>query len=209
MQIRAEVVASFVRELLNKKINPYFAGYLCIKRTSVREGRTTRLRPNFKEFFDTFFRVADAPRKLPYFRPFWDKGEEFADKLPSAWYQPNVAGSYSPSSVRSNQPFWHVVDVKGTRTSAAYSLRQQHWILARQHLAYGDRIPVVPLAVFLYRDYAIEKHGQPSVSDLVKVFRFEFGYDRLQRDRENPEFRHLYFDDSPRRTSTDWFEART
>jgi hypothetical protein len=97
-RIHANVVARSFWRLREQKIHPNFAGYLCLKRTAARDGRTTDLRPDFKAFFDTFLRVSGGSEDRPYLKPFPSDVK--------LWFNPNVAGSFAPSSLRPTSPFF-------------------------------------------------------------------------------------------------------
>jgi len=168
---------------------------LCLKRTSYRDGRTTKLHPDFKNFFDTFLGVPGAPKQKPYLRLFLDEKPSAAN----LWLNSNVAGSFAPSSLR--ETLLKVVKTAGRST---FSLRENHWKLARTHLAEDKRIPVVELAAVLYRDYAIESPS-PTLRQLVRIFREEFGYQEPTSGPGHKEFDHLFSDASQSNDGHDWF----
>lgn len=199
--VREKIVAECLVQLRDQRVHNNFAGYLCIKRTSARDQSIVDLRVNFKEFFDTYLEMPGAPSsQKPYLQPFVPS-EPNPD---NAWFNRNVAGSYAPSSIRSGQPFSQVVSVNGRSRDARYSLKERHWELALTHLLFGQQLPVVPLAIFLYRDYGFNME-YPDVGVVVSVFREEFGYS-IQNEQNELEFRYLYLDDSSAIDSSDWFE---
>lgn len=179
--LRTTAVTSAIDQLLSQRVHPVFAGYLCLKRESARVRQTSRLQPNFWEFHDTFLRVPGGPEGKPYYRPFWNE----ALVRQKAWYQKNVAGTYAPGSASRIPAFTQVVSIERQR----YSLRERHWELARQYLLGGRPLPVLPLATFLYRDFGFDLSEPVRVSDLVSIFRREFGYTEQSGD---DEFDHLY-----------------
>jgi hypothetical protein len=195
-RIRAEIVAACLAELRKLRIHPNFAGYLCLRRTAARDNTLTHLRPDFKEFFETFLRVPGAPLNKPYAIPFL----ESAPSERNRWSNPNVAGSYSPSSFRADKPFSKVVNVEGNRLTARYSVYVEHREKALELFLHSAKIPIVPLAVFLYRDYAIEK-DEPTTGDLVAILSEEFGI------RVPGEDDVLFTDDSAAHPRPDWFEV--
>lgn len=188
--VRPEVVHESVTELVRSRIHEHFAGYICMVRTATRDGTTRNLKPDFVEFFETFLAVPNAPDGRPYLRPFNRAGSG-----PASWNQGNLAGSYAPSSIRPNMPFASVIEVEGQGTNTTYSLRNGHALLALEHLAHGERIPVVPLAIFLYRDYAVLTDEDPSAEHLVQIFRHEFGYQDAAGSI-SADFIRLYSDES-------------
>jgi hypothetical protein len=199
--LRMPAVRASINELTRHRVHPQFAGYLALKWQSARVGSDADLSSPFRTFFDTFLSVAGTDL---YLRPFWHENTT----SPPIWMNKNLAGSFAPSSLRGRgSPFSKVVDVVGTRSQIRYSLRLSHWELVREHLMLGVRLPIVPLAVMLYRDFSINPTTHPSLSDLINVFRFEFGYDSAPGQHGNSdEFDCLYSTDLDERSVTDWFE---
>jgi hypothetical protein len=194
--MRSEAVAESFSRLRDQKIHPHFAGYLALKRTAARDGRTDDLSPNFKEFFQTFMQVTGGPANRPYLKPFSSDVK--------LWFNPNVAGSFAPSSVRNASPLDRIVNVSGDGRDARYSFVDRHWELARNLLVSDNQIPALPLAVFLYRDYALLSE-EPSLNDVLSVFREEFGYaDSWETGEE--EYQYLYSENENVFTTVDWFE---
>ena len=202
--IRVEAVRAFLSELAGCRIHPTFAGYLCLRYRAAAGGTTTRLLPHFRTFFDEFFLLPGGSEKWPYYRPFWDEGT-VARK---SWMNPNVAGSYAPSSLRGDSPFRKVVEIEGTGRKARYSLLPKHWELARTYLTYGKPVPVLALAGFLYRDhkiYAIDP-DRPTAESIISIFRHEFGYS-VPGSMKAKEFEHLYNEAIPSGLPDDLFEV--
>jgi hypothetical protein len=189
-------VRECLRRLLAQRIHPNFAGYLCLKRTSHALGRLDDLSPDFQDFFNTFLAVPGGP--FPYYRPFWH--QHSAEPM-RAWVNQNVAGSYAPSSLRPTG-LLQVADIVGAGTAARYSLKANHPDLALQHLLYKVRLPVLDLAAYLYRDYAVVSDPAPSVFDLVNIFAEEFGYANTQ-----DEWALLYEGPVDGSGLEGWFEA--
>ncbi len=189
--LKPEIVARSIEVLRSRRIHSTFAGYLSVRWVAAASKRVTNLAPHFREFFETFLRIAGVPGQKPYIVPF----SEEAPSAANLWFNRNVAGSYAPSSLRRVSPLRRVVAVHGSGTSARYSLRPRHWELAMEHLCYGSKVPVGSLAAFLYRDFAVNINP-PTMSDLVSIFRFEFGYPPNEGKRQI-EFEHLYEEDDP------------
>jgi hypothetical protein len=203
--VKAEIVASCLEELRSQKIHNNFAGYLCVKRTAFRDSSREDLQVNFKEFFDTFFRVDDAPSDKPYAMPFWDSPPSEANK----WFNENVAGSYAPSSLRSGSPFRKVIRVEGSRRAAdiRYSLLEDDARLALRHLLYNTKIPALSLATFLYRDFAVATDEAPTPDLIVRVFQEEFGFIDEALDLIGDDFDTLFsYDYSRAEGETGWFD---
>jgi hypothetical protein len=167
-----QAVAASVRELRKHKIHPHFVGYLCVLRAAAAADSWENIRVNFKQFFDDFLMYGNAPSERPYvipFAPLKHAGIIFASNYP--------AGSYAPSSLRAGKAFMEVVSVLGRGADARYSLSDGHASAAFEHLLFGERLPVVPLAIFLYRDYGltVPDTAVPEHEVFVEELRSEFG----------------------------------
>ncbi|WP_187293235.1 hypothetical protein [Burkholderia cepacia] len=157
--------------LCKTRIHPAYAGYLCLKRTSRAAGAVSGLRPNFRDFFDTFLAVPGGPIKKPYVLPFVAQGQGKAD----IWFNQNVAGSYAPSSIRSQSPMRQVCAFSGSRGDAEFSLIANHSDGAKTYMLFGGLVPVDALSIFLYRDYSFRGES-PGGDDLIRIFCDEFGF---------------------------------
>ncbi|SET98309.1 hypothetical protein [Hymenobacter actinosclerus] len=184
--------------LRNIKAHSTLAGYLCLQRTAAQLGKLTGLPFHYNEFFKEFLALGDAPENRPYINPFVAADTKL-------WISGNLAGSYAPSSLRGVSPLLQVLTI----SDGLYNLNPQHWIAARQYLAAGRQIPVLPLAVFLYRDRGITS-ATPTVGSLIRAFQQEFGY--LENDGSPTEaYKVLYADYTPEEgsDSLDWFTTFT
>lgn len=198
--VKPERIAFCLKKLREHTIHRHFAGYLCVRRTAAKEGRTSELNVDFREFYDTFLSAPGSKEGKPYIYAFIE--EQPSEK--NRWQNRNLAGSYAPSSIRPDQPFANVIKVTGSGRQARYTLLDKHWELARKHLAYGEKIPAVYTALVFYRDYALRVYP-PSISAWVRVFQDEFGY---LDDSGDPteEFRHLYHDESEHESYEGWMD---
>ena len=88
-----------------------FAGYLCVLNAAGLAQRTDELRPDFRAFFDRFFRIGAAPQNKPYAVPFTKNAKTIL-------FNANVAGSYAPSSIRPVSPLHSVMTIAGGGTQA-------------------------------------------------------------------------------------------
>lgn len=174
--------------------HPTLAGYLCVQRTAAQQGKTTELRPLFKEFFKEFLVLGDAPDNRPYINPFVSADAK-------VWLNENVAGSYSPSSLREVSPLRQVLTI----SNGTYNLKPQHWLAAQHYLTANRQIPVLPLAVFMFRDRGIA-HSEPTIAGLVRAFQQEFGY-LDQAGNLTEAYKYLYADYTAQEdlAPQDWF----
>lgn len=121
--------------------------------------------------------------------PFGEQGQSLA----TVWFNSNVAGSYAPSSIRSQSPMRQVSAFSGERRSVEFSLIANHSDGAKTYMLFGGTVSAAALAVFLYRDYSFRGEN-PSLSDIVSIFRDEFGY-RENRSDEASQYKQI-FDES-------------
>ena len=137
------------------------------------EGRDTDLAPDYKGFYNTFFRADGLPAKRPYVVPF--KGN--STKKPPLQNK-NVAGSYAPSSLRGVAPLLSLVDIhSGSKGPDRYSLKKEHAVKALSLLLRDVRLPALELAIFLYRNYGFTEDSA-SAGGLMTAFRSDFGLDQ-------------------------------
>ena len=165
--VRKPLVSQALHRLRQQPTHTLFAGYLCLQRQTGILNRLTDLKPDFRAFYQEFFSVKDHPLGAPYIKP-------FIEQKPSSknlWLNGNVAGSYAPSSLRQGQPFRRVVDIQ----DGTYALSPNHATKAFENLLFSKAISAVDLAIFLYRDYGFEDNAF-SVTELVDIFAYEFGY---------------------------------
>jgi hypothetical protein len=194
--LKAGMVRQCMGILRAQSIHPFFPAYLHIRRTAAAEGSRVGIRPIWEEL-GRLLEVAGAPSTHPYFRPFTTASGESDQE----WLNPNIAGSYAPSSLRAGQPPLQVVEVGAGR--GRFNLREMHWELARVHLLDGKKVPLTPLAAFFLRDFAFENYDAvPTDDDLRRGFIEMFGYND---DEDGPrEVAHLY--DVSIQAGEDWFE---
>lgn len=141
---------------------------------------TNDLRPNFRDFFDTFLKVPGGPVKKPYVLPFVAQGTGSTN----IWFNENVAGSYAPSSIRSQSPMRQVCTFSGNRNETVFQLVNGHSGEAKRTMLFGGSAPIDALCIFLYRNHALEGEN-PSGDALLTLFRKEFGFrDHIPQERE-------------------------
>ena len=194
-QITYTIVIPRVREsiavLLSIDTHQFFPAYLYLRRLASLRGIPTGITPNWSDL-GLLFETQGGPAGKPNLRPFW-KGQRESHQ---EWMNGNLAGSYSPSSLRGGP-----MKVVETDADGKYNLRVKHWQLASQHLLFGSKIPALALAGFFFRDFGVIAQRKPDTDDLVGVFRGYFGYGQGDED----EFDTLF---DPRWVGSqgDWFE---
>jgi hypothetical protein len=194
--LKKQAVSDAIDILRGQRIHPFFPAYLHLHRVAATQGTTTNIRPEWREL-GPFFEVAGAPADHPYFRPFTLSTGEGPDE----WLNPNIAGSYAPSSLRTRQPPLQVVEV-GSGGHGYVTLRPKHWELAREHLLDAKQLPIAPVAAFFLRDYAfIEYVDAPGDDELIDAFAEMFGYGF---GSSRTAFDHLFTRSI--QATPDWFE---
>ena len=196
--IRPSIVARSLKRLREQKTHTLFAGYLYFQQRATQLGRLDDLRPEFLRFYKQFFEVVNHPLGTPYIKIFT---EQKASER-NLWFNENVAGSYAPSSLRPNQPFRKVVDIK----EREYSLSADHAACALEYLLYGKPVQVADLVIVLYRDYGFIKKAF-AIQDLISVFAYEFGYADQPDAAPNENFNLLFSLETAAHWDDDWLEA--
>lgn len=186
-------VKESIQALLARLTHQYFPAYLYLRQLAGREGRTTGLAPQWSELGEVLD-VPGGPPTKPYLRPFWPT----ARTANQEWLASNLAGSYSPSSIRPGQPASRIVE---TDAAGQFNLRPQHWELALEHLLLGTPLPAVALAAFVFRNRGFTAAELPQADDLVSAFRTEYGYG----PSDDAEFDRVY-DVTWRGQDGPWFE---
>lgn len=178
------------RALHELHIHRSFPGYLCLREVACRAETSSGLRPEFKQFFQRYLQVGNASDTHPYVLPFNENGAQ----ANSVWLNQNVAGSYAPSSIRSESPMRRVADIFSRADGGTYSLKEEHCKNALKYMLLDTPMPVLPLAVFLYRDYSLtleRDEPAPTAERLLHIFRGDFGF-RIERPEEQADFATLF-----------------
>jgi hypothetical protein len=192
--LELSVIRWGIEELVGRLTHPYFPAYLTIRRIAAQQDSSVNIHPNWKDDIGQFLRVPGGPPDKPYYRPFWDQSSS-ADQH---WLNKNLAGSWAPSSIRSTVAP-KIIDINN---DGGFSLKDKHWELAKKYLLLDQQMALLPLCVFLYRNFGFTTDG-PSIGphNLIQIFRADFGY---RPDSDDAEFSYLYDASIPDRT--DWFE---
>lgn len=193
--IPAATVRVCIDRLQAQQVHQFFPMYLHLRRQAALQQTTQGIAPNLDDLAD-FLRVPGGPFGKPYLRPFWT-GRRAARQ---EWMNRNLAGSYAPSSLREVPR--RVIELT---PEGKFSLRDNHWHLAKEHLLENEAIPVRALAGFYLRNYGCMASGTPSSSDLSRSFLELFGYTSWQPNTEEMD---TLFDPSWDAT-TPWFEDFT
>lgn len=169
--LSTKYIVEALKELRNLNAHRNILMYLCIKRSIAKQITNEPIKVDFREFFERFLTVKDAPSGLlnkPYIIPF----ESSDAKL---WFNRNVAGSFSPSSIRNENPINTLVKMQGKGSQVKYLLKLNHAAQAFHNLLNAKKIPVLSLAIFIYRDFGFSE-SEMDHKKLIQIFKDEFGY---------------------------------
>lgn len=161
-------VRNAIHRLIARRSHPFFLGYVHLRQQAAKAGSTDGIAADWPAL-GRVLEVPDAPPNKPYLKPFQtsaDRDDEYQ------WWNANIAGSWSPASLRPGMGPLEVVSINADKT---YNLRPDHASLALEHLLYGTRMSAVDFATFLFRDYGLIASIPPSPEDLVANFRLEYG----------------------------------
>lgn len=192
--IGIESVKRAIGVLTSQLVHPFFPAYLLIRKEAVEKNVSAGLQPRWDEM-GSFLEMPGGPPKKPYFRPLFTKVSD-----PSRyWMGTNLAGMWSPSSLREGQPPREVVSTAGRGANATFSLKPDHAALAFQHLLFETPVDVYALAIFLYRDFGftadpMNPDSAPTAVDVFNAFMNDFKFAGTANERPaHPDFGKLFF----------------
>lgn len=166
--LTVDAVKASITALRKLKIHRFFPAYLHLHQQPRVQGTTTEITANWAGGLGPLIEIPGGPTGRPYYLPFWDQQNEAGQE----WRAKNLAGSYSPSSLREVPKRVVTVDERGR-----YGLRERHWELAREHLTFGEQLPAVILGGFFLRNYAFIYDGPPTHANLATEFLVFFGFE--------------------------------
>lgn len=156
-----------------RHVHPYAVAYLGAVRAAHREGRTEGLLDPVQSLHRDYLEVYGGPLpNHPFVKLFPGKAKGLKDK---AWQGKNLSGTYGTSGRA--EEIRKVINMEKAGNRVAYSLPPDHVQRVLTHWFGGERLPVHPLALFLYRDLAFDLDA-PRTGAWVEHFRAEFGYER-------------------------------
>lgn len=166
--ITTDAVRRAIKALESLSIHEHFAGYLSVLR-SVSKSTDPVQSKAIWDFHRDYLQAKKENGKVVFVSPFASRGSAELHIISD-----NLAGSYGPSSVREGKALASVLDVHGTGVNAIYSLKNNHARLASEKLLKKSRVPVISLALFLYRDHGLHLETR-EISRILDLFRREFG----------------------------------
>jgi len=183
-----------IAELKRAKVHPFFLAYLHLRKRGSEDGTQSMITADWDEL-GTYLAVSGGPPGKPFYRPIWNGNVQDVGRY---WLNPNIAGSYAPSSLRGVPR--KVVDTNGSE----FMLRSNHARLARRHLLYDDTISALAFAAFFYRNHGFvtDDVEPPEPHDLEHVLRRDFRF----MDNDDDEFDLLFRSVVPASSIVgDWF----
>lgn len=186
-------VKTGIAALKSQRIHEHFPAYLELRRLAVSSGSLTSLEPDWKIVSD-LLKMPSGPPTKPHYRPF--SSRNLKDES-GYWYNPNLAGSYAPKSMRATSGF--MLNASGDD----YELPADHVQQALLRLLKGTKVPAWALAAYYLRNYGFVFDGDGGYDELVAAFKQEFAFE------QGTDFDALFEDDEPIFFTDNWFEPLT
>lgn len=183
-------VKAGIEALKAQRIHEHFPAYLHLRKCTVDSGSLTNLEPEWKEVSD-LLRMPGGPATKPHYRPFSSVNRSDEGGY---WYNPNLAGSYAPKSMRATSSF--MLNTRGN----GYELPPDHAQEALTRLLREEPVPAWALAAYYLRNYAFYFDGVGGHDELITAFRAEFGFE------QDTDFDTLFSAEEPAASPGDWFE---
>lgn len=161
-----DAVRRSIKELHKSSIHEQFLGYLHARACGIKQGTTTGITPDMSEI-SRLLAVPGGPANKPHFLPMSSRTKQ---DLSGHWLNPNIPGSFAPSSIRAASQF-----MRGTQTGK-FDLPSDHVTRALTNHLNGTPRPVWPLAAYLLRNYSFDPDAtgpQDLVDGFCEVFLFD------------------------------------
>ena len=177
-----------------RRIHPAFIYYLYLRKMDVRD--ELDLASASSAELQALLTMPGGPADRPYYRPLRERGDRTGQLLRSFWLQPNLAGSWSPGSLkRITRAAWLVSD------SNEYVLPEDHARQALARLLYNTRVSAIAMGSYFLRNDGFAISGDPASTDVIAGFRRKFLY-----HADNDDEFDLLFDSATPEVDFDWFE---
>lgn len=164
-------VSEAVRALQAVRVHESFVAYLHLRHVAARTGTTTGLTPDWNGEVHEWLEVPGGPPKKPHFRPFASRSRDTA----TYWMNPNLAGSYAKSSLRSDMRALLVAPDDSFQVPADHAGAFDPAPVASAMLYDDEVIPMWALGAFLYRERGFVGTTEPlGIEAVNEVFRAEF-----------------------------------
>lgn len=181
-----------------QRLHPTFVMYLYLRRQH-RSGRLPEASATSAELL-ALIEMPGNPTK-PYYFPLIDRGKRTDKPLSTFWRAPNIAGSWSPGSIRRLQGGGWL-----GASESAYAMPDNHAEQALGQMLYGERVSALAMGAYFLRNDGFVISGDPRPEDLVAAFRAKFDFPEGAADAE---FVQLFSTDVPGNVAFRWFEPAT
>jgi len=176
------------------RLHPTFVMYLYL-REQQRAGTLATASATSHELL-SLIKMPGHPTK-PYYFPLIDRGKRTGKPLPTFWRAQNIAGSWSPGSIRRLQGgAWLGAD------ESAYAWPDDHVELALRQMLYNKPVSALAVGAYFLRNDGFVLSGDPVAQDVIAGFRARFDYPQ----NSEAEFLQLFTTDVPE-ALFDWFET--
>lgn len=179
--LNPDLVNKAVEDLHDRRIHPHFATYLGLTRYAELHGTRRRMQYPYAEYLEKHYRVeASSGRNMiidgsekQFLTPFT------LQYIPeSKWTGDNWQQQVSPGTAgrsQADQGLHMVADMDGDEM--IYTLHDDHVDEALEYLLFGDPVPAIPVAAYLYRNRGfVPESGEPELMDIEELFREEYGF---------------------------------
>lgn len=183
--VSVDAVKRAIEILARRRSHEHLPGYLALLRATHSGTRADVAA--IESFHSEYLAVRGAPADRPYLQPFRSRGRG------ATLLNPNVQGSYAPSSIREGRPFSRVLQTPfdgSSDDSITFSLVDDHANRALSSMLAGNKIPAISLAVFLFRDRALALPSRDSKHLLNALYAF------LGIEQEKTTYATLFDDDT-------------
>lgn len=182
-----QVIKDGISALKKQRIHEHFPAYLQLRKLAVTTKKRTGLHPDWHDVGE-FLKMPGGPPTKPNYRPFSSRKRR--DEA-GYWYNPNLAGSYAPSSMRKTSGFMLNGD--------SYELPIDHAAQAFEQLLGRVKIPAWALASYYLRNYGFVFDGEGDHDELIAAFKSEFCF------QQGTDFNLLFNDSPPDPEPASWF----
>jgi hypothetical protein len=182
-------------DLLGKRlIHPAFIYYLYLRKMAAQR-RLSEASSSSAEVQNLLV-MPGGPEGRPYYRPLRERGNREGELLRTFWLQTNLAGSWSPASLKRLAPAaWLVNDAN------QYVIPDRHAALAKEKLLFGNPVSAIAMGGYFLRNDGFVLDGEGRGDDVIAGLRQKFLFDR----RSNDEFITM-FDRTVPEVGFSWFE---
>jgi hypothetical protein len=176
-----------------QRLHPTFVMYLYL-RVQQRAGKLAEASATSEEVL-ALIEMPGNPTK-PYYFPLIDRGKNRDKPLATFWRAPNIAGSWSPGSIRRLQGGGWLGASEST-----YAMPENHADLAFEQMLFGKQVSALAMGAYFLRNDGLVLSGEPSAVDVIAAFRVKFDYPAAADE----EFSRLFSADVPV-VDFSWFE---